>query len=222
MTRPALIRALPIKREYGPTLGQLLSSRWRAASRTGRVLARATAAGLVVLAVALALTLENAHYSRGGAAPFSFSYRGLFRAQPDAGGYVKVERLGRDGRLEDSFAVAPLQLPPYAGWLSGELPVFASRRISALAARYRDFVLRAEGKTRVNKVPAYNVMFTATVDGQTMFGRDVFLLAQRPHVRKGVEITMLTTPTASRQVSSPLEVASAGVLLRPLKTFTLH
>ena len=46
--------------------------------------------------------------------------------------------------------------------------------------------------------------------------------AERPHVRKGVEITMLTTPTASRQVSSPLEVASEGVLLRPLKTFALH
>ena len=217
-----MIRALPIKREYGPTLGQLLSPRWRAASRATRALATAAAAGLLVLALALALALENAHYSRGGGVPFSFSYRGLYRAQPDAGGYVKVERLGPDRRLEDSFAVAPLRLEPYAGLLSGELPVFASGRIAVLAARYPNFVLRAEGKTRVNTVPAYQVIFTATVDGQTMFGRDVFLFAQRPHVRRGVEITMLTTPTASRQVSSPLEVASAGVLLRPLKTFTLH
>ena len=95
-------------------------------------------------------------------------------------------------------------------------------RVNPLAARYPNFVLRAEGKTRVNTVPAYQVIFTATVDGQTMFGRDVFLFAQGPHVRRGVEITMLTTPTASRQVSSPLEVASEGVLLRPLKTFALH
>jgi hypothetical protein len=217
-----VIRALPIKREYGPTLGQLLSPRWRAASRTTRALATAAAAGLLVLALALPLALENAHYSRGGEVPFSFSYRGLYRALPDAGGYVKVERLGHDGRLEDSFAVAPLRLEPYAGWLVGELPVFASSRIAALAGRYPNFVLRAEGKTRVNTVPAYQVIFTATVGGQTMFGRDVLLFAQRPNVRKGVEITMLTTPTASRQVSSPLEVASAGLLLRPLKTFTLH
>jgi hypothetical protein len=217
-----VIRALPIKREYGPTLGQLLSPRWRAASRTTRALATAAAVGLLVLALALALALENAHYSRAGEVPFSFSYRGLYRAPPDAGGYVKVERQRHDGRLEDSFAVAPLRLEPYAGWLVGELPVFASSRIAALAARYPNFVLRAEGKTRVNTVPAYQVIFTATVDGQTMFGRDVLLFAQSPHVRKGVEITMLTTPTASRQVSSPLEVASAGLLLRPLKTFTLH
>jgi len=217
-----VIRALAIKREYGPTLGQLLSPRWRPASRTTRALVMAAAAGLLVLALALALALENAHYSRGGEVPFSFSYRGLYRAQPDAGGYVKVERLGPDRRLEDSFAVAPLRLQPYSGGLTGELPVFASGRIAALAARYPSFVLRAEGKTRVNTVPAYQVIFTATVDGQTMFGRDVFLLAQRPHVRKGVEITMLTTPTANRQVSSPLEVASEGVLLRPLKTFALH
>src|SRR5207302_397543 len=94
----AVIRPLPIKREYGPTLGQLLSPRWRAASRTTRALATAAVAGFVVLAVALALTLENAHYSRDGEVPFSFSYRGLYRAHPDAGGYVKVERSGRDGR----------------------------------------------------------------------------------------------------------------------------
>jgi hypothetical protein len=36
-----------------------------------------------------------------------------------------------------------------------------------------------------------------------------------------VDIVMLTSPSASAQVSSPLQVASAGVLLRPLKTFTL-
>jgi hypothetical protein len=32
---------------------------------------------------------------------------------------------------------------------------------------------------------------------------------------------MLTAPNANPQVTSPLEVATAGVLLRPLKTFTL-
>jgi hypothetical protein len=32
---------------------------------------------------------------------------------------------------------------------------------------------------------------------------------------------MLTAPKANPQVTSPLEVASTGVLLRPLTTFTL-
>ena len=55
-----------------------------------------------------------------------------------------------------------------------------------------------------------------------MFGRDVLLVAQRPGQRAGVRITMLTTPTANKDVTSPLEVATTGVLLRPYKTFALH
>ena len=54
-----------------------------------------------------------------------------------------------------------------------------------------------------------------------MYGRDMLLVAsERPRAREGVDIMMLTSPTASSQVTSPLEVASAGVLLRPVKTFT--
>jgi hypothetical protein len=64
------------------------------------------------------------------------------------------------------------------------------------------------------------VIYSAEVEGQTMWGRDVLLLPERPGARQGVDIAMLTSPTANAQVTSPLEVASAGVLLRPLKTFS--
>jgi hypothetical protein len=212
--------AVPIKPEYGPTLGRLLSPRWRAASRRTRGLVIAASLALLVLLLAAALTLENAKYSHGGARPFSFSYRGLYRVAPEPGEYVKITRR-KDGRVSDSFAVRPLLLPPYSGGLSGELALFAASYIRTLEGRYRDFVLRGEGKTRVNTVPAYNVEYTALVEGHTMWGLDVLLLPQRPRARRGVEIVMLTSPSADRQVTSPLEVASEGVLLRPLKTFTL-
>ena len=150
---------------------------------------------------------------------FSFSYRGLYRTAPAPGGYVRVQRQTH-GRLEDSFAVAPLRLPAYAGGLSGELPLYASSYIRGLSEKYRGFVLRGEGKTRVNTVPAYNVFYTATLQGREMYGRDVLLLPERQGVRDGVAIEMLSAPTANSQVTSPLEVASAGVLERPLKTFT--
>jgi hypothetical protein len=175
---------------------------------------------VVALVIGAVLTLENAHYSHGGTVPFAFSYRGLYRVQPDPGGYVKVVRRRADGSLEDSFAVEPLALPPYSGSLSGELPLYAEGYIRSLQRRYRAFVLRGEGKTRVNTVPGYHVLYTADVEGQTMWGRDVLLLPETPGARLGVDIVMLTTPTSSSQVSSPLEVASAGVLLRPLKTFS--
>ena len=213
--------AVPIKPEYGPTLGRLLSPRWRAAPRLVRWLVPAACAGLAALVVAAVLTLENAHYSHAGRVPFSFSYRSLYRTAPDPGGYVKVTRRRANGRLEDSFAVAPLRLAPYAGALSGELPVFAAGYIAVLARRYRGFELFSEGKTRINTIPGYQVVYTVRVQGQTMWGRNVLLLPpNRPGAREGVQITMLTSPTADPKVNSPLEVASDGVLLRPVKTFS--
>jgi hypothetical protein len=215
------VPAVPIKPEYGPTLGRLLSPRWRAASRLAQVLTLALIAGVLALVVGGALTLENAHYSHGGRVPFSFSYRSLYRVAPDSGGYVKVQRHGHGGVLEDSMAVEPLTLPPYSGALSAELPLYAAGYIHRLADRYAGFVLWAEGKTRINSVPAYHVFYSALVGGRTMWGRDVLLLPERPGAREGVDIVMLTSPRASAQVTSPLEVANAGVLLRPLKTFSI-
>ena len=212
---------MPIKPAYGPTLGRVLSPWWRSASAFGRVLVLAAVLGVVALAVGAFVTLENAHYSHGGRVPFTFAYRSLDRVAPERGGFVRIVRRDSAGRVEDSFAVGPLTLPPYSGGQSGELPVYAAGYIGALRARDADFVLRAEGKTRVNTVPAYQVIYTTTVGGRTMWGRNVLLLPERPHVRYGVTITMLTSPQASAQVTTPLEVASAGVLLRPLKTLTL-
>jgi hypothetical protein len=212
--------AVPMKPEYGPTLGRLLSPRWRAASPLARGVVVAAAVGLLALLVGVALTLENAGFSHGGKLPFSFAYRSLYRVAPDPGGYVKVQRRRADGTLEDSYAVEPLLLPPYSGELSGELPVYAAGHIRSLEQRDTGFVLRGEGKTRVNAVPAYQVLYTTVVEGRTMYGRDVLLLPELHGAREGVEIVMLTSPTANSQVDSPLEVASTGVLLRPLKTFT--
>jgi hypothetical protein len=213
--------AVPIKTEYGPTLGRLLSPRWRAASSLTRAFVRLLALGVIALAVGIFLTLENAHYSHGGRVPFSFSYRGLYRVTPAAGEFVELERHAADGRLDDSYAVKPLMLPSYSGALTGELPLYAEGYIRTLRSQDQDFVLRGEGKTRVNAVPAYQVLYTTVVAGRLMYGRDILLVPQRPGARAGVDIVLLTSPTANAQVTSPLEVASEGVLLKPVKTFTL-
>jgi hypothetical protein len=213
--------AVPIKPAYGPTLGRMLSPWWHATSRLVRALSLVALACVIALALGVFLTLENTHYAHGGRVPFSFAYRSLYRVAPEPGGYVRIERHDSAGALEDSFEVGPLTVPPYTGEESGALPVYAARYIRALAARDDDFVLRGEGKTRVNTVPAYEVMYTTSVARRTMWGRNVLLLPERAGAREGVTITMLTSPTASSQVTTPLEVASAGVLLRPLKTLTL-
>jgi hypothetical protein len=208
---------IPLKPQYGPTLGRLLAPRWNAAPRAVRGVVIAAGGGLVVLAIAVAFTLLPAKFSYGGAAPFHFSYRGLYRTAPEPGEIVRIERRA-DGRLEDSYAVSSLRLPPYAGGESGELPLYASGYIGGLRGKFSDFVLRGEGKTRVNTVPAYDVLYTATVGGREMYGRDVLLLPEQTGARDGVAIEMLSTPSA--KVTSPLEVGTEGVLEKPLKTFT--
>lgn len=212
--------ALAVKREYGPTLASLLAPRWRGRSRRARLAACLAAITVLALALALALTLLNAEYSRGGRVPFSFKYRDLYRVAPEPGGYVRVERHDAQGTLEYSFAVDPLQLPPYSGGLSGELPIYASGFIAELAGRYHHFALRGEGKSKLNStLTGYQIVYTAQVEGREMYGRDVLLLPEQAGARDGVEIAMLTAPGASSQILSPLEVATTGVLLRPLKSF---
>lgn len=213
--------AVPIKPEYGPTLGQLLEPRWRAASPLARRLVQALGVLLVLGVVALALTLLNASYSHGGRVPFSFGYRGLYRVAPDPGGYVKVEQRDAAGRVVDSFAVEPLTLPPYGGESSGEMPIYAAGYIRMLQRTVPGFVLVGEGKTRVNTVPAYDVLYLRTLQGRKMYGRNVLLVPERPGAREGVTIVMLTAAGSNKQVLAPIEVATAGVLLHPLRSFTL-
>jgi hypothetical protein len=213
------VTSVPLKPQYGPTLGRLLAPRWNAAGKVARGAVIAAGCGLVVLAIAAVFTLLPARISYGGVAPFHFNYRGLYRTTPEPGQLVRIARRAHGG-LEDSFAVAPLRLPPYAGGLSGELPLYASGYIEGLSRKYNGFLLRGEGKTRVNTVPAYNVLYTATIEGRQMYGRDVLLLGERPGARDGVAIEMLSTKMSTK-ARSPLEVGTSGVLERPLKTFTL-
>ena len=92
--------------------------------------------------------------------------------------------------------------------------------IATLAKRYRRFVLRGEGKARVNvNLTGYQVLYTAEVDGHEFYGRDVLLVPARRGEREGVDVVMLTSTTRDKQIVSPQEVATTGVLLRPLKTF---
>jgi hypothetical protein len=213
---------VPMKSEYGPTLGRLLAPRWRAASRVTRAAVSLAGVALLAMVVGLALTLQNARYSQGGAIPFSFEYRGLYRVPADPGAFVKVDARSADGALKYSYEVYPAKLPPYpASSLWGELPVWSSSYIAALSRSTRDFALIGAGKTKItNTLLGYHVLFTTEVEGRKMYARNVVLLPERPGAREGAVIAMLTAVGASSQVKGPSEVASTGVLLRPLKTFT--
>jgi hypothetical protein len=170
---------------------------------------------VVVALVALVASLLDRRFSHGGDIAFSFSYRGLHRTQADPGGYVKVARRS-SGRLQDSYAVAPLQLAPYRGSSTGALPLAAASYVEALARRFAGLRLEGEGKTRISaSLTGYGVYYSALVDGRKLYGRDVMLLPERPGARRGVVVEMLSGERAT--VAKP--VASSGVLEKPLKSF---
>lgn len=209
--------SIPLKPEYGPTLGSLLGPRFRSMRPAARVVSGLALVGLVALVVGTVLTLRDARYSQGGSMPFSFEYKGLERVKPDPGDYVKIARLGSGGILQNSYAVAPIVLGPYAGSVTGELPLFADGYIHQLEAHLASFRLEGEGKTRISvNLAGYDVIYTARAGGREIYGRDVLLLPKEPGVRKGVVIKMLSTESAS--ASKP--VAGSGMLQTPLKTFS--
>lgn len=210
-----------MKAEYGPTLGQLLAPRWRAASSLLRGAVVLVGVVLLAAAVGLALTLENARYSQGGRVPFSFEYRGLYKVRAEPGGFVKVDARGSTGALKYSYEIYPVKLPSYSGSLLAELPRWATSYIESLSRKEAGFALTGEGKTKVtNTLLGYQVLYITQVEGREMYARNVVLLPERPGAREGVVLAMLTAAGASPQVKAPSEVASTGVLLRPLKTFT--
>ena len=207
--------AIPLKPQYGPTLGRLLEPRWRSAAPTVRALVIAAGIGLLALMIALVLSLLNASYSRGGAVPFSFEYRSLYKTSPNPGGYVKVARSSA-GKLEDSYAVAPIAIAPYRGSVTGELPLAAAAYTHTLAARFPAFRLEGEGKTRISSTLAgYQMLYSTLAGGQKLYGRDVILIPPHHGANQGVVVEMLSSEAAS--ISKP--VASSGVLETPLKTF---
>jgi hypothetical protein len=178
------------------------------------------AVAVVALLAGAALTLENAQYAHGGAVPFSFSYRDLYRTVPAPGEFVRVQNASR-GRLSNAFAAGPLLLPRYSVPLNVEFPLYATSYIQRLSHRVEGFALLGEGETKINGVPAYDILYDARVDGQTMYGRDILLLPERHHPRAGVYITMLSSPATNPGVTSPMQVGTIGLLELPIETFTI-
>lgn len=214
--------AIPLKHEYRPTLGELLAPSWQRLPAILRALVILAAAGLIAGAIGLALTLERTSMSHGGPVPFSFEYRTLQRTATPPGQYARVVRYKHE-ILDESLTVGPLLLPPYDGSLTAELPLYAASYIQQLSQRYEGFTLDGEGKTRVNTVPGYQVLYSAIVQGRRMDGRDVLLTPEKAGVRRGVIIAMLASSQLNPHLDSDSgEVAGEGPLDTALHSFSFE
>ncbi len=217
-----LVRAPPVKPEFGPTLPQLLAPR---IDSLPKIVARTLAVvGVIVVVaiVALALRLRDPVYSTPAGSPVSFSttYSRSMTREPTAPGVFLALRENSSVGLAASFQIATLHLPRYSGQISGLLPVLAAKRIAALAASDPTFVLWSQGRTRINLVPGYTFTYQVKIGGRPYWGRYVLLTRDISGDRVGLLITMLTDPALLASATPPItpdSVASVGVLFEPLE-----
>ncbi len=185
-----------VRPEFGPTLSELAGPRWRRWPRWVRI---ALAAGAVVLVVAVVLAARSGAEPRDtivvrGPLAFNLVYQAdkLDRIAPAAGEELRL-RSPASTAAPALVTVRPVRLPAYGGDPAGTLPVFAGGLITEMRAADPSFVLRSEGRARVNGQPGYQIQFQTTRNGRTVYGRRALLFEDRPGVRDGADITMLAT-----------------------------
>lgn len=211
---------MPIPRlvsdRHRPTLPELLAPLPRRA-----VVAVAVLAGLILVGLIgarLAPGEPSRVFVHRGEPPFNFAYGERLEpttaARPE---FVALEQ--RRGELfVQSFVVRAAALPAHrTGTIGGILPIVGDREVDALARRFQEFELVAEGKARINDVPGYEVIFRARLGERRLYGRVVLLPEPVPGSRRAVALELLGTPVSG--VANARDVGNNGVLKLPLRSF---
>jgi hypothetical protein len=200
---------------HRPTLGDLLAPRPRWVRRA--VAAIAALVALALLARVLAPEQRGIEVVVRDAPAFNLAHPAELVREPPAGEEV-LRLVRRRGPLfVQSFAVRPLTLPAYRGEVSGILPIAADREWASLERRFARLELVQEGKTRVNEVPGYQLLFRARLGARRLFGRVVLLPEPVAGARRGWTLELLATPAAG--VSRAADVGVRGVIKQPYRTF---
>ena len=173
---------------------------------------------LAVLALVAAVLLLKGTTEEGTRTivrkPIAFNLRytdTMRRLAPKQGEYLHLQRPG-----QDEFIVEPLTLTPYKGDVSGALPVEASRELEALRKRFPDLEPVEEGKTRINRVAGYSIVFRASRSPR-LYGRVVLLPQATPGALDGVKLVMLATPKGGADKAR--DVGTIGELKTPYRSF---
>jgi hypothetical protein len=171
------------------------------------------AAGGVFLATRKAAQLAgDAHVVHKAAPAFNLRHPESMRELPPTNG--ELLHLKRAG--VDEFIVQPLHLPAYKGDVGGLLPVLASRELDALRKQYPQLEPVEEGKTRINRVAGYTLVFRASRSPR-LYGRLVLLPEPTPGAREGVKLLLFATPDGGADKAR--DVAQRGELKVPYRSF---
>jgi hypothetical protein len=206
-----------VREEFGPTLPELLGSRLGVPAR--KVWLALAAVGVVALAIVLWLALRP---TPGQSAvvvrkPVTFNLiytDALRRVVPQAGEQLRLEATSGPPQ---SFVVRPLSIPPYKGDVSAELTFMSAALIDQMRAHYHGFIWRSDGRVNINKQPGYQIVFQATVNGRTTYGKRVLLVSgPDPPPHSGLDVTLLAARSAG--VPKADAVAANGALKTPYRS----
>ena len=211
----------PVRPEFRPTLPELLAPRMRGMGRA-RV-AAIVALGLLATA-ALALLIRGSGSTTDTVVvrdPVAFNLvydtARLERTQPPPAGTALELRTPASDPDAETFTVRPITLPAYAGDPAGEQPIVASALIEQMRRADPAFILRSEGRTRINRQPGYQIQFQTRVGGRTAYGRRALLFPDEPGVREGADITVLSV--RSDTIPNVDAVGSNGPMKQPYRSF---
>jgi hypothetical protein len=185
-----------IRDEFGPPLSR----------RT----ALAVAGGLLVL-IGVALLVRgddgNEAFVHKGEPAFTLEYQTdrVRPVEPQPGELARFE--ARRGPFSVTLVLRPVEFP---GRPFSELPVAASLYADDLR---RDgppaLDVRAEGRTRVNRQPGYELNYRFGPPHRRSFGRDVLLFPDETDLRGGVVFSMRSSKSGSPVEEADRELAKA-------------
>jgi hypothetical protein len=117
----------------------------------------------------------------------------------------------------ETFTARPITLPAYSGDPAGVQPAVASGLIDQMRAADPAFILRAEGRTRINSQPGYQIQFQTRVGGRLAYGRRALLFPDEPGVRDGADVTVVSV--RSETIPNVDAVGSNGPMKQPYRSF---
>jgi hypothetical protein len=209
-----------VREEFGPTLPELLGPRVRRLPRAARVALVALALAVTVALAWLVLRPTPGQTAIVVRKPIAFNLITTQGVQRVASRSGELLRLQAAAGAPQTFTVRELAIAPYRGDVTAELTFMASGLIDDMQARLPGFVLRSEGRARINTSPGYQIVYQVQIGGHTGYGRRVLLVpdpAVEPHPRVAADIDLRST--RSPAIPNADAVGANGVLKTPLRSF---
>jgi hypothetical protein len=180
-----------VRPEFGPSLPQLLAA--RGVSRPRMAIGFVAVAVLAVAGWTLLQSLrDREHLVVDGPPQFNVVYAPsvLGQAPPRHDELMRLE--GHTRRVAVEVTARPIELPPdgRGDAIGGYLPILAEHRLHELRRLYGPVAVYDEGKSRINRLPGYEIGFSARLPTGTLYGRDTYLFPDDRDAGEGVLLSL--------------------------------